>query len=147
MMTPSDKIIRLIKEGEHYDGCSSFKGFLKKSYFCDECNRGYDHEDILNHPCNGKWCPSCKRDGCPDYRTAKQPLGAGKFPKPTSLCQLCHRKFFGEDCYAHHLMRRSCNIQSVCDTNKKCPDCCDIYERDPKKKHGGNRKTSDHQCG
>jgi len=25
---PSNKIIRLIKEGEHYDGCNSFKGFL-----------------------------------------------------------------------------------------------------------------------
>ena len=51
--TPSDKIIRLIKEGEHYDGCNSFKGFLNKSYFCDDCNRGYDHEDLKHHLCNG----------------------------------------------------------------------------------------------
>jgi len=41
---PSDKIIRLIKDGEHFDGCSSFSGFLNKSYFCDECNRGFDHD-------------------------------------------------------------------------------------------------------
>ena len=43
---PSDKIIRLIKEDSHYDGCNSFSGFLSKSYFCDECNRGYDHDDF-----------------------------------------------------------------------------------------------------
>ena len=31
--TPSDKILRLIRDGDHYDGCSSFKGFLSQSYF------------------------------------------------------------------------------------------------------------------
>jgi len=66
--TPSDKIIRLLKEGEHYNGCSSFSGFMNKSYFCDECNRGFDHDDIQHHPCKGKWCPSCKRDNCNDYK-------------------------------------------------------------------------------
>jgi len=54
--TPSDKIIRIIKEDDHYDGCNPFSGFLSKSYFCDECNRGYDHDDREHHPCEGKWC-------------------------------------------------------------------------------------------
>ena len=44
--TPSDKIIQLIKEGEHYDGCNSFKGFLSRSYFCDDCNLGYNTEEF-----------------------------------------------------------------------------------------------------
>ena len=44
--TLSDKIIRLIKEGEHYDGCSSLEGLLSTCYFCDECNRGYSTNDI-----------------------------------------------------------------------------------------------------
>ena len=93
--TPSDKIIRLIKEDEHYDGCNSFKGFLSKSYFCDDCNRGYEHETFEQHPCNGKWCSACKREGCSDFIAAKQPLGPGKLPTPRSTCRLCHRNFFG----------------------------------------------------
>ena len=88
--TPSDKILRLIKDGDHYDGCSSFKGFLGQSYFCDDCNRGYSTEDFHHHPCDGKWCTACKRQDCPDFIEAKRPLARGKFPTPTSRCPLCH---------------------------------------------------------
>ena len=49
--TPSDKIIRLIKEGEHYDGCNSYSGFLSKSYFCDECNQ-QPWPELLGHKGN-----------------------------------------------------------------------------------------------
>ena len=117
--TPSDKIIRLIKEGEHYDGCNSYSAFLGKSYFCDECNQGYDHEDLENHRCMSKWCPSCRRKDCTEFIEAKQPLAHGQFPTPTSVCPLCHRKFFGDECYNYHLQRRSLYIKSICDTYKK----------------------------
>ena len=123
---PSDKIIGLIKEDEHYDGCNSFQGFLDTSYFCHECNRGFDHDDYKNHSCLGKWCPSCKRKDCPDFLEAKGPLARGQFPKPHELCTLCHRKFFGDRCYNYYLLRRSLNIKSICDTYKKCPDCCHV---------------------
>ena len=69
--TPSDKIIQIIKDGDHYDGCNSSKGFLNKSYFCDECNRGNNSEDPTHHPCKGKWCLSCKHSDCPDFMEAK----------------------------------------------------------------------------
>lgn len=75
--TPSDNVIRIIKEDDHYDGCNSFSGFLPKSYFFHECNRGYDHDDHENHPCDGKWCLSCHRKDCPDFTEAKRPLGLG----------------------------------------------------------------------
>ena len=52
--TPSDEIIHIIKEDKHYDGCNSFSGFLSKCYLCDECNRGYDHDDHEHHSCDGK---------------------------------------------------------------------------------------------
>ena len=119
--TPSDKIIRIIKEDDHYDGCNSFSGFLSKSYFCDECNQGYNTEDRKNHPCIRKWCPSCHPKDCPDFAEAKLSLGPGKFTSPSSPCCLCHRSFFGEDCYSYHLHRRNKNIPSICDTYKKCP--------------------------
>ena len=47
------KIIRLIKAHDHYDGCNSFQGFMSRSYFCDDCNKGYDHDDFTHHPCDG----------------------------------------------------------------------------------------------
>ena len=55
--TSSDKIIRLIKDDDHYDGRNSFKGFLSQSYFCDDCNRGYSTEDSHHHPCEANGAP------------------------------------------------------------------------------------------
>ena len=130
--TPSGKIVRLIKEGEHYDGCNSFAGFLSQSYFCDECNQGFDHDDMTHHRCGGKWCPSFKRKDCPDFTEAKRPLAHGQFPMPSDICALCHRKFFGDQCCNYHLQRRSHRIKSICDSYKKCPDCCHVYELDLK---------------
>ena len=144
---PSDNVIRLIKEGDHYDGCNSFKGFLCKSYFCNECNRGYDHDDHRHHSCNEKWCPACQRKDCPDFVEAKRPRAHGKFPTPTSRCQLCHRKFFGAECYSYHLQRRNLHIKSICDTHKKCPDCCHVYELDSKVRRRGNRHRPKLECG
>ena len=137
--TVSDKIIRIIKEDDHYDG------FLSKSYFYDVCNRGYNTEDHEHHPCDGKWCPSCHRKDCPDFTEAKQPLGPGKFLSPSSLCHLCHRSFFGEDCYSYHLHRRSKNIPSICLTYKKCPDCFKTYEVENAGKSRSRPKQ--HKCG
>ena len=139
---PSDKIIRLIKEDDHYDGCNSFAGFLSRSYFCDECNKGFDHNNFTHHSSHGKWCPASKRDDCPDFIEAKRPLARGRYPTPNSLCQLCHRKFFGDQCYNYHLQRRSLHIKSICDSYKKCPQCCHVYESDP-----GTRRSADHLCG
>ena len=84
------KIIRLIKTHDHYDGCKSFNGFLSNSYFCDDCNRGYNTDDIKHHPCKGKWCHSCERKDCPDFIAAKQACGRGNYPTPRELCRLCH---------------------------------------------------------
>lgn len=121
---PSDKIIWLIKEDGHYD---SYKGFLSKSYFCDECNRDYNQDDMEHHPCDGKWCPSCRRRECPDFTEAKRLLDPGYFLTPC-FGQLCYRKFLEENCYAYHLQRRSRNISPICDTYKRCPECCCTYE-------------------
>ena len=143
--TPSDKIIRIIKEDDHYDGCNSFSGFLSRSYFCDECNRGYDHDDHENHPCDGKWCPSCHRQDCPDFTEAKQPLGPDQFPSSSSLCRLCRRSFFGEDSYSYHLHRRGKNIPSICLTYKKCLECSKTYEVENAAK--SRSKPKQHKCG
>jgi len=56
--TSSHKRILLIKVDDHYHGYNSYGGFLYLSYFCHDCNCGYNSEDIDNHPCQGKWCRS-----------------------------------------------------------------------------------------
>ena len=81
-----------------------------------------------NHPCDGKWCPSCKRLECPDFKEVKHQTGPGKSPSPTFICTQCHRKFFGDDCYTYHLFHRSLKVASICLTYKKCLECCKTYE-------------------
>ena len=85
---PSGKIIRLIKADGHYDGCSSFGGFLNKLYFCDDCNRGLNTDNYHHHPCAGKHRFACKCLDCPDFLEAKRPLAGGQFPTPTSVCHM-----------------------------------------------------------
>ena len=141
--TPSDKIIRLIKEGRHYDGCNSFAGFLDWSYFSDE----FDRDDTAHHHCDGKWCPSCKRKDCPDFIEDKQPLAEAQFSTPTFVCRLFHQTFFGDQCYNYHLQRQSLCIKSICDSFKKCLDCCHVYEPYPKLRCVGNHRAPKHKCG
>ena len=142
----SDKRILLIKEDGHYDGYNSFGGFLSKSYFCHECNRGSDHDHSENHPCNGKWFPASKGQDCPDYIEAKK---TDKFPHPSRLCRTrCHRAFFGDHCDISHLLRRGPNTKSVCNTHKKCQDCCHVYQLDNKVRCSDNRRSApQYVCG
>ena len=45
--TPTkDKKILLIQVDQHYDGCTSHGGFLNKSYFCFDYEKGFDHDVI-----------------------------------------------------------------------------------------------------
>ena len=121
---PSDKTILLIQEDGHYNGCTSFGGFLSKSYYCHECDRGYDHETFSAHPCDGKWCKACRRPDCPDFLAIKRTLPPGQFPVPSHPCPHCHRHFFGDACLAHHVGGKP----SLCQTTKRCPDCQKTYE-------------------
>ena len=68
----------------------------------------------------------------------------GHRPFPKELCKLCHRKFFGDNCYNGHLQRRSKNIRSICDTYKKCPNCCHVYKNDDNPR---NPNFDQHVCG
>lgn len=143
------KRILLIKVDDHYHGCNSFKGFLGKSYFCHDCNRGYNQEDIKHHPCKGKWCRSCKRADCPDFTEVKRLCEPGQFPSPTVFCSHCNRHFFREACYASHKIGTA-KCKPLGDVEKKCLVCHKVYDAAPvERKCGGNRKSTKyrHQCG
>ena len=114
---PPRHIVRLLyvpsttEEGMgHYHGCKSYQAFLEKSYFCDVCNRGYDHEDFRRHPCDGRRCKGCKQVAC-----------GSKSYHPSLYCRECHRHFYDERCVAYHIS------EGICATWVGCELCCKKY--------------------
>ena len=85
-----DKRIPLIQVDQHYHGCIPYGGFFNKSYFCFEYEKGFDHDDLADHPCCGRKCTACHRKDCRDYACPKS---------PELRCDSCHGDFFGADSY------------------------------------------------
>ena len=131
----ADKKILLIQVDQHYHGCTSYGGFLNKSYFCFDCEKGFDHDDLTRHPCQGRKCTACHRKDCPDYVRHKT---------PELTCDKCHRDFFGTDCYRDHKKSSDKDKKTMCDIFTKCTECCKIIEHPRNKKNKGGKK---HQCG
>ena len=147
----AEKIISIVKsvhvneEGQetaHYDGVTSIKGFMNRSYFCSKCCKGYDHEDSAHHRCLARSCPSCKQrpadnkdGGCIDYTL---------WAKPDRSCRACRREFYGDACFEAHLMvpevveneeelgddeiSSVMEADSTCQTLKRCTECMATYK-------------------
>ena len=112
--------IRLLKSNNHYDGCTSFPAFLNRSYYCEDCERGFNTNDIANHICEGRRCSACGRFDCEDYVRGT---------RPTDYCTLCNCKFYGPYCKRHHVVTKQC--QSV----KTCVKCQARYTVVPNRRH------------
>ena len=117
---PAPKQICLIKSDDHYDGCTSFSAFVNRSYWCSLCARGYNVEDAKHHPCEGRSCHSCNRTDCPDYKRDGQ---------PTNICNSCNCRFYGDNCFQHHLTTKQCQ------THKTCLKCYAEYHVIKGKRH------------
>lgn len=139
---PEEKQLILVKVGEHYHACSSLKGFFGKSYYCLECERGFDHDDLAQHRCPGKKCYACHQPGCQDFR---ETIGSAQLP-----CTECNRNFFGPTCLDNHRAFRSSSgtranaekNNSVCHTHRKCATCGKVLHTVE-----GKGKELRHQCG
>ena len=112
--------IRLLKPDDHSDGCTSFPAFVNRSYYCVDCERGFNTNDRTNHTCQGRRCSACGRFDCQDYVRGT---------RPTEYCSLCHRKFYGGYCKRHHVVSKQC--QSV----KTCLKCQAQYTVVPNRRH------------
>ena len=112
-------IICLLKSDDHFEGCTSFKGFMDRSYWCDQCDKGFDH-NAAEHPCEGRTCRSCDRSNCPDY---------DQFSTPCLVCNQCNRSFYGPQCLAFHRSSKTCG------KTKKCLECRAVFVVDRKHKH------------
>ncbi len=132
---PEDKQLILIKVGAHYHACHSLKGFHGKSYFCLECEKGFNEDELSHHRC--KKCYACHQYECPDF---KKSTG-----QASVVCHICNRCFFGSDCKQNHHRYKSSGTladntkqNSVCDVYKRCRDC---------NKSVKGREIPEHKCG
>ncbi|PFX26627.1 hypothetical protein AWC38_SpisGene8671 [Stylophora pistillata] len=64
----------------HYHSCTSYSAFLERSYFYEECNRGFNTNEFRHHPCEGRRCKACKTIEC-----------GPKSNHPSLLCTHCNR--------------------------------------------------------
>ena len=97
--------ICLLKANNHFDGLTSFPAFLNRSYYCIDCERGFNTNDKENRICEGRRCSSCGRFDCPDYVRAT---------RPTNNCTLCHCNFYGANCKQHHVVSKQCQTVKTC---------------------------------
>ena len=112
--------IRLLTSNDHFDGCSSFPAFVNRSYYCVDCERGFNTDDRTNHICQGRRCTACNRFDCRDYVRGT---------RPTDYCPLCHCTFCGAYCRRHHVITKQC--LSV----KTCLQCQAQYTVVPNQRH------------
>ena len=62
-----NRIVPLLKSNNHFDGCTSFPAFVNRSYYCVDCERGFNTNDRTNHTCQGRRCSACGRFDCQDF--------------------------------------------------------------------------------
>ncbi|CAH3199085.1 unnamed protein product, partial [Porites evermanni] len=118
---PEDKLLCLLKVQDHYHVCHSLSGFFGKAYFCLDCEKSFNSNDLQHHRCPGRKCASCHQAHCRDFSTAAGPAAV--------LCRDCKRFFFGADCLLNHQTHTSAGRvapvpqASLCSTHKRCPNC------------------------
>ena len=121
----SEKKMYLYHHDNHYDVITSMSAFLARSYFCTQCNKGYDHKE--QHACNSV-CHNCRRvhDPCDE---------------PWIECEECNRFFRGERCYDLH---KSMTVKgnSTCKSIYRCKGC----EKTVNKKLDENHKCGQIHC-
>ena len=121
-----DKIY-ILKTRNHFDVIKSLTAFYDTPYYCHECKKAYTKRD--KHKCPSK-CLSC-------FTYSKERKCDGK----EIVCEKCNRKFFGKRCFKNHLKNRSIaenKTDTVCNTVKKCLDCCRIIT---------GKYVNSHKCG
>ena len=118
---PDHKLLCLIKVQDHYHVCHSLAGFFGRVYYCLDCEKSFNSDDLQHHRCPGQKCTCCHQAHCCDFTTAAGPAAVP--------CQECKRFFFGADCLLNHQTHTSAGRvastpqMAVCSTYRRCPDC------------------------
>jgi len=137
---PYRKEVILIKVGEHYHACTSLKAFMGRNHFCLRCEKGFDHDNMRSHTCNGRKCGSCFQTECEEYHKVQ------KGDRATYKCGRCQRKVFGTHCLSNHTKFSEENgkeannkRKSVCSSKRKCSKCMQLLRP--------REINSNHVCG
>lgn len=116
----SENIIYLYLHDDHFSVVSSAPAFFSRSYYCDQCDVGFN--DRHDHSCIKK-CPCCYNNPPCVYNKGKK-------------CKICNRYFRSEECFNNHVKQYSNEEKSsICDRIRRCPDCKKYIYRANKKHH------------
>ncbi|OWA55214.1 hypothetical protein BV898_19602 [Hypsibius exemplaris] len=127
------KPLMLLQRNNHFDVCTSIAPFFGRSYWCHNCDKGYDQRTL--HRCQFM-CQMCLRQDCP------------KEMDSLIFCTSCLREFPGQSCFVHHLAtteggskNNGTEIPSLCSQNKRCPNCRMTFSLQHRE------EGAKHQCG
>jgi hypothetical protein len=98
----------------HVDAIKTRKGFFKKKFFCNHCNKEYLHRN--HHICRDvkHWCFSCWDRKCDDTDETF----------PTNIfCNICGIRFRSAKCQKIH------EQEGVCKKDYFCTDCKQVVSR------------------
>ena len=143
-----EKQLMLLMHDGHFSVITSLAAFFSKVHFCLKCDKGFNHDDLQHHRCQGTKCYCCHQTDCPDFRLfSKQ--GPASLP-----CQQCGRTFFGVTCHVNHLIKTtsgqpatSQEKNAVCQTHRACSVCGLVLRKTERAKHvcGENECPSCHK--
>ena len=130
-----DKQMILLSHDGHFDVITSLPGFFNRSYYCLECEKGFNHDTLTHHRCEGIKCAGCHQTDCDDFQMR------GRSELPHITCSYCQRRFYGVICQTNHMIRTTSGQDadhavknSVCNTQRVCSEC-------------GKAKRTAHKCG
>ena len=122
----------------HFAVVTSVTGLLGRSYYCAQCDIGYDsrHRHYCKSTCNLCWSKECTAAAkTPTANTQQQQ----QQPPPTPVfCQTCHAPCRSDVCLTQHKAKELCLKMLF------CPNCCVRLKGFGKARE---RDIKDHQCG
>ena len=90
----------------HFAVITTMTGFLSRSYYCEDCDRGFSNND--KHSCRN-WCSLCGHNSCPiSYQKVE--------------CPRCHAPCRSMQCLSRH-QKSTKKYPSKCERMMFCPDC------------------------
>ena len=109
----SENKIFLYYHDNHYDIITSMPAFMRRSYYCLDCRKGFNNQP---HFC-AKACKSCFAN-C----QAQEPQQQQQFIK-WQKCNKCLRSFRSQNCFRCHLLPTKEHKVPTCKRLQKCPKC------------------------
>ena len=113
----------------HFSVITKMNALLGKSYYCDNCDTGFDHK--REHSC-ATWCAICGRSNC-SYEGCKV------------MCDKCHATCRSLSCLkTHRSPQNKGKNPSLCSQMLFCPACHVLLKRCAKQP---GRTLENHLCG